>query len=233
MTAVEALVRWQHPERGLVPPADFVPLAEETGLIQRLGWWVLGEAARQVRHWHDLHPLDPPLALSVNLSVKQLEPGMYDTVVESLSASGLPPASLILEVTETVLMEEAEPVLDGLRQLQSLGVRLAIDDFGTGYSSLGRLRRLPVEKLKIDKSFVQEIDGNGDAPIVAAVVAMAASLGLEVVAEGVETAEQLRALRRIGCHELQGYLFGRPAPPPEVEHLLRALSPDLAAAIQI
>jgi len=223
LTAVEALVRWEHPNRGLVLPGQFIPLAEETSLIQPIGWWVVGQAVTQLRQWHDQFPRESPLAVSVNLSVRQLQqPNMYDTVVRALTTAGVPASSLLLELTETVLMEgDDTPSVETLRRLEALGVRLAIDDFGIGYSSLGRLRRLPVGKLKIDRSFVQEIDSaTGHAPVVAAMIAMAHGLGLGVVAEGVETSDQLRLLGRLGCDEVQGYFVGRPMPAEGIAGLL-------------
>ncbi|MGI8684398.1 MAG: putative bifunctional diguanylate cyclase/phosphodiesterase [Acidimicrobiales bacterium] len=223
MTGVEALVRWEHPTRGLVFPADFIPLAEETGLILSIGWWVLEEATRQVGVWQDRYHDHPPLVVSVNLSVKQLQqPTMFDSVTRALHAAHLPAHSLVLELTETVLMEEDDSAsLVALERLDALGVQLAIDDFGTGYSSLGRLRSLPVAKLKIDRSFVREVDGTSDEPpLVAAIIAMAHSLGLGVVAEGVETPEQLHVLSGMGCDEVQGYYTGRPTPAKVIGRLL-------------
>ncbi|HEX2039798.1 MAG TPA: EAL domain-containing protein [Acidimicrobiales bacterium] len=208
----EALVRWQHPERGLVPPSEFVPLAEDTGLIVPLGRWALRTACEQLAAWRTARPELDHLQVSVNLSARQFaDPHLVALVSEALAASALPPDRLWLEITESALMEEAEATVDTLRALRALGVRISIDDFGTGYSSLSYLKRFPVDVLKIDRSFV---DGLGvdpeDQAIVTAIVSLARALGLGVVAEGVETAEQLDEVRRLGCNSVQGYYLGRP-----------------------
>jgi EAL domain-containing protein (putative c-di-GMP-specific phosphodiesterase class I) len=222
IVAVEALARWVHPERGNVAPTDFIPLAEDTGLIVALGEWVLREACGQARQWHDRYPDRPPITMAVNLSGTQLQ--LHDfaaTVGSILMETGLRPDALMLEITESQVMEQMSGILANLHELQALGIRLSIDDFGTGYSSLARLRSLPVDELKIDRSFVQEIDGlTDDPPLVAAIVAMGHGLQLHVVAEGVETAEQLEFLLRAGCDRVQGYLLGRPATAELVETLL-------------
>jgi EAL domain-containing protein (putative c-di-GMP-specific phosphodiesterase class I) len=222
IVGVEALARWTHPVRGFVSPADFIPVAEETGLIVALGDWVLRQACQQARAWHDRHPDRPPVSMAVNLSGTQLQlPDFAQTVAAILVETGLRPDALVLEITESQVMEHMTRILGNLHELQALGVRLSIDDFGTGYSSLARLRSLPVDELKIDRSFVQEIDQAADeAPLVAAIIAMAHGLGLHVVGEGVETAEQLEVLLRSGCDRVQGYLLGRPARPELVEALL-------------
>ena len=218
---VEALVRWEHPERGLVPPADFVPLAEETGAIVPLGRWVIAEACRQAGQWR----LEwPALRLSVNLSTRQLaDPELVDSVSAGLTASGLPAADLTLEITESVLMQEVESFVEALDALKALGVRLGLDDFGTGYSSLGYLRRFPLDVLKLDRSFVSElgVDPAADS-IIAAVIDMAQALGMQVIAEGVESEAQLASLRRLGCQLAQGYLFARPLPPPALAEFVAA-----------
>jgi len=215
---MEALVRWQHPTRGLVSPVEFIPMAEETGLIVPLGEHVLNLACRQVKAWRDQE--NPDLYVAVNLSARQLEQAA-DVVVmvqNALAGSGLPPSALILEITESVLMEHARETIVTLHQLRSLGVRLAIDDFGTGYSSLGYLKRFPTDTLKIDKSFVQDMIHDQDAAsIVTGIIALAHSLRLKVVAEGVETAEQRDALAALGCDYLQGYLLSQPLPAAEFE----------------
>lgn len=217
----EALVRWRHPSLGLVPPDQFIPLAEETGLIVDLGAWVLEEACRQAQDWRAWLPGRPPLTISVNVSAGQFQPALVDLVAGVVAGSGMAPSCLCLEVTESIVMADVESTIAILRQLKSLGVLVSIDDFGTGYSSLAYLRRFPIDELKIDRSFV---DGLGreaeDTAIVAAVVAMAHAMELSVVAEGVETPEQLERLRILGCEEAQGYYFSRPVPAGDVEGLL-------------
>jgi diguanylate cyclase (GGDEF)-like protein len=228
LARMEALARWRHPRRGLVPPAEFVPLAEERGLIVPLGQWVLRRACRETREWQQLHPGEPPLGVAVNLSAGQLRPGLVETVAEALGESGLAARCLTLEITESLLMDESATSLGYLTELKALGVRLAIDDFGTGYSSLGRLRSLPIDELKIDRSFVADIaPGATGGPLVTAVTAMARALGLEVVAEGVETFEQLRFLLGRGCDAVQGYLVGRPVPASTIRRLLADPASDL------
>jgi diguanylate cyclase (GGDEF)-like protein len=217
---VEALVRWRHPTRGLLAPSEFIPLAEETGLIVPLGWAILGEACQRGAKWQDTGR--PPLAVSVNLSPKQLtDPELVSGVRRCLEASGLDPGSLILEITEDVLMHEVEATTGTLRDLKDLGVRLAIDDFGTGYSSLSYLERFPVDMLKIAKTFVDGL-GNGAerSPLVEAVIRLGDALGLRTVAEGIETAEQLTRLRGLRCQQGQGYLFARPLDEDAIEVLL-------------
>ena len=219
---VEALVRWMHPTRGMVSPAEFIPLAEETGLVVALGEWVLREACRQAVAWHRSHPDLPPVSMAVNLAGSQLLlPTFAETLASILEETGLRAGDLVLEITETQIMTDVESILPNLEHLQRLGVRLSIDDFGTGYSSLSRLRNLPVDELKIDRSFVQGIhSATDDAPLVGAIVALAHRLGLHVVAEGVETAEQLDFLARAGCDRVQGFLLGRPAPADMIEDLI-------------
>jgi EAL domain-containing protein (putative c-di-GMP-specific phosphodiesterase class I) len=217
----EALVRWQHPTRGLVPPLAFVPLAEETGLILPIGAWVLETACRQARRWSEEYP-ESPLVMSVNLSARQFnQPSLVDEVRATLAATGLAPERLELEITESVLLDEGEENSTTLRALRDLGVRLVLDDFGTGYSSLSYLRRLPLDTIKIDRSFVDGIDeDNSNLPIVRAVIALAHGLGIEVVAEGIETEGQLEVLRDLVCDRGQGYYFARPQPPDALSDLL-------------
>jgi diguanylate cyclase (GGDEF)-like protein len=222
----EALVRWHHPRRGLIPPAEFIPIAEERGLIVPLGQWVLRQACHQTRRWQQRHPSEPPLGVAVNLSTGQLQPGLVDTVAEALRESGLDPRCLTLEITESLM--EAVGSLAYLTELKALGARLAIDDFGTGYSSLSRLRSFPIDEVKIDRSFVADIaPGHTGGPLVAAVTAMAHALGLQLVAEGVETFEQLRFLLGRGCDAVQGYLVGRPVPASTLQQLLADPASDL------
>ena len=208
--AVEALLRWRHPQRGLVAPAEFIPLAEETRLILPLGEWVLREACRQAAEWR--RGPQPHLRVAVNLSTVQFQqPDLIGQVCSALQDSGLAADALELEVTESLLMVDANEAIRTLGALQSMGVTLAIDDFGTGYSSLAYLKQFPVSRLKIDRSFVRDInEDRDDAAICSAVIGLAASLNLEVVAEGVETLEQLERLRQSACHLAQGYLLGRP-----------------------
>src|SRR6266404_5784260 len=205
ISEVEALVRWKHPQRGLLFPADFIGLSEETGLIVALGRWVLHEACRQTRQWQLASP-DSKLAISVNLSARQLQqPGLVEEIAAVLHETRLDAADLRLEITETVVMHDAPTTLAKLEALKTLGVQLAIDDFGTGYSSLGYLKRFPVDTLKIDRSFVKGIgDDVEDSAIVRAVITVAKSLNLSVTAEGIETAEQLEHQRALGCEQGQG-----------------------------
>lgn len=208
----EALVRWQHPERGLVSPAEFVPLAEETGLIVPLGWIVLQEACRQMQAWQMQFPQNPAITISVNLSVKQVaQPDLVTRIHNILRQTKLNPSSLKLEITESALMENAEVAVKRLHELRSLGVHLSLDDFGTGYSSLAYLHRFPIDTLKIDRSFISRVDTHGEQlEIVRTLVTLAWNLGIEVVAEGIETNKQLAQLKALRCEYGQGYLFSRP-----------------------
>ncbi|KEO82607.1 putative bifunctional diguanylate cyclase/phosphodiesterase [Tumebacillus flagellatus] len=216
----EALIRWQHPERGLVPPGQFIPVAESVGLIVPLGEWVLRTACIQNKAWQEAG--FPPIKVAVNLSARQFEqPNLVDTVAEILEETGLDPQYLHLEITETLAMKNANHAIDKLHALKNLGVQLSIDDFGTGYSSLNYLKKFPIDTLKIDRSFVGDIPGDSDdAAIVTAIIAMAHNLKLTVVAEGVESEAQLEFLRNQHCNEMQGFLFSRPVPAHEVAQLL-------------
>lgn len=222
IVSVEALARWQHPERGLIMPSKFIRVGEEAGLIVPLGRWVLEEACRQAKEWQDQYPASPPLALEVNLSAKQLQhPDLLDAVEETLRRTGLEACSLSLDITETALFKATEANTSTLRKLKSWGIRLSIDDFGMGYSSLYRLRDLPADFLKIDRSFVRGIgESVQDSAIVVMLVTLAHTLGLETVAEGVESAEQVRWLREVGCDIGQGYYFSEPLPGEAIGKLL-------------
>jgi diguanylate cyclase (GGDEF)-like protein/PAS domain S-box-containing protein len=219
----EALVRWNHPKRGLLAPGEFIPIAEQSDLIILLGRWVLHESCRQMAEWQQSFASIPPLTINVNVSSRQLtDSRLVEDVEFALSESGLKPECLSIEVTESSLIEKTEQTLATLNRLKAMGVRLEIDDFGTGYSSLSYLRRLPFNTLKIDRCFVRELGAGGDAlDIVKAIVEMAHSLRLEVIAEGVETEEQLCQLRELGCKYVQGFLFSRPVPAEAAEWLYR------------
>ena len=215
LVALEALVRWQHPEKGLLYPDTFIPLAEQAGLVIPLGRWVIEEACRQLAEWRAARSHLSSLRVSVNLSARQFgDAGLLDLIASAIERFHLPGPSLGFEITESVLMDEAEVTVETLRRLKALGVHLAIDDFGTGYSSLSYLQMFPVDTVKIDRSFVHHMsEAGGNDVIVSAVVGLAKALGMDVIAEGVETHDQLENLRRLGCGVVQGYLFGRPQPP--------------------
>ncbi len=215
----EALVRWEHPQRGLIEPADFIPLAEETGLVLAIGEFVLDQALRQIGRWR---LSKPDITMSVNLSFRQLEDaGLVPMLRSAITASGTEPAALCLEVSENAVTHDADLTVSVIQALKAVGVSLAIDDFGTGYTSLSNLKALPVDAIKIHESFVSQLDGEpADSGLMAAVVELAHALGLRAVAEGVETAAQLAALKELGCDGAQGFLFGRPLPADEAEALL-------------
>jgi EAL domain-containing protein (putative c-di-GMP-specific phosphodiesterase class I) len=211
-------VRWEHPERGPIAPGDFIPLAEESGLIVALGAWVLRTACRQVVEWGV-----PDLSLSVNVSARQVaSEGLVETVADALADSGLPPHALGLEITEGLLLETDDATRETLAALKRLGVRLLLDDFGTGFSSLGYLRRYDLDVLKIDRAFVADLgtDGRGDSAIVAAIVGMARALGMDTVPEGVETEGQLARLAELGCDFAQGFHLGRPLDAAQTARLV-------------
>jgi diguanylate cyclase (GGDEF)-like protein/PAS domain S-box-containing protein len=220
----EALARWRHPRLGIVPPLDFIPLAEETGLIHALGVSVLREACRQLRHWQCEYPADPPLTVSVNISPVQLRHrGLVEEIQQVLRETELDPACLRLEITESLLIDDAEHVNDILDQLKRLQVGLKIDDFGTGYSSLSRLAQLPFDTLKLDRSFVVKLtEGATNLEIVHSIVCMARALGMDVVAEGVEEGEQAQLLKSLGCEFAQGFLYSKPVTPSEAGKLIEA-----------
>ncbi len=214
---VEALIRWEHPEQGLVFPDRFIPVAEESGLIIPIGAWVLQEACEQLTNWRHGGYSGPTGTVEVNLSARQIDhPDLVRTVESILNLTGLPPENLTLEITESALMKDAVSALAVLQALKDIGVALAIDDFGTGYSSLSYLQRFPLDILKVDKSFVDELEVDQGTEIVAAIINLAHALGLEVVAEGVETTPQLDCLRQLGCDYAQGYLFSKPVPASEL-----------------
>jgi EAL domain-containing protein (putative c-di-GMP-specific phosphodiesterase class I) len=226
VSGFEALVRWKHPERGLVPPDAFIPVAEEIGLIVPLGDWVLKEACREAATWPD------HLTVAVNLSPVQFRnPTLALSVVSALAQSGLPASRLELEITENVLLQDDRAVLESLHQFRELGVRICMDDFGTGYSSLSYLRSFPFDKIKIDRTFTRELGKQSDCVvIIRAVLGLGASLGMITTAEGVETEEQLAILKAEGCMQVQGYLFSRPIPAAGLPALLQKLEPRIRAA---
>ncbi|HEX6715625.1 MAG TPA: diguanylate cyclase [Pyrinomonadaceae bacterium] len=229
----EALVRWCHPEFGMVPPKDFIPVAEETGQILTIGQAVLESACRQARDWHRTYPASPPLFVSVNLSVKQFnQPGLVENIANLLNEFQLPPRCLKLEITESVFTDNIEAAIGLLTQLRNLGVQLSIDDFGTGYSSLSYLQRFPIDTLKIDRSFVtQMMENEENLAIVRTIVALAQNLGMDVVAEGVETEDQLRLLRKLECENGQGFLFSTPLGGSDLDQFIAScnLEPQIYA----
>jgi predicted signal transduction protein with EAL and GGDEF domain len=221
VSSVEALLRWQHPERGLVAPTDFVPFAEETGLIVDIGRWVLQEGCRHAKRLELLH--DQPLTMAVNLSVKQLQhPDVVRHVAEALADADLDPSRLTLEITESVMMDDADLAAERLRELKALGLRLALDDFGTGYSSLSYLGRFPLDVLKMDRSFLREDAPPETAGLANAVIAIGNTMQLDIVAEGVEQHTQFDVLRQLGCDFGQGFLFARPLTGAELDLYLQA-----------
>ena len=224
IASVEALVRWEHPERGLVMPGDFIGLAEESGLIVELGDRVLELACTQAAAWHRERPDGPPIGISVNISARQLvDPALPARVRRFLREADLQPVCLSLEITETTLVDDMDIPHGTFSRIKELGVGLVLDDFGTGFSSLGYLRRFPFDTLKIDRSFIERIGSEpADAAIVSGVTGIAAALGLEVVAEGVETEGQLDTVASLGCQFAQGYLFARPLPPDRLAELLHS-----------
>jgi diguanylate cyclase (GGDEF)-like protein len=220
VTAFEALMRWHHPERGMVAPSEFIPVAEEIGLIVQLGEWALRQACREAMGWPDY------ISVSVNLSPLQFAKGnLVATVMNALASSGLPASRLELEITESVLLEKCERNIGILNQLRDLGVRISMDDFGTGYSSIGYLRSFQFDKIKIDQSFVRDLlVDKGSLAIVRAIAGLGVSFGMTTTAEGVETEEQMRCLNLEGCIEVQGYLYSKPVPAEEINGLLESLA---------
>jgi len=228
---VEALLRWDHPERGVVSPGDFIPVAEENGLIEPIGRWVLEQACRQATQWQRNRPDEPPICVSVNLSTVQIaKRGLADAVAGVLATAHLPAHCLSLEITESALLRDVATLVDALHALKALGLRIVLDDFGTGSSSLGYLTHLPLDAIKIDRSFVDGLGRDRRATaITQAIVAMAQALSLHVVGEGVETEEQAEALSALGCQLAQGFLFAPPVAPAEIERMLDAGSGWLEA----
>jgi EAL domain-containing protein (putative c-di-GMP-specific phosphodiesterase class I) len=220
---LEALLRWEHPQYGRLLPQHFVPLAEETGLIVQLGAWVLGEACRQLHAWREAHP-QMPLAISVNISGRQLQgAGVEVALQQALASSAVEPSAVVLEITESVLMQQTDSVLERLQQLKALGVRLAIDDFGTGYSSLSYLQRFPIDILKIAKPFVEEVGQGADRSALArAIIGLGDTLRLHTIAEGIEMAQQRSALIELGCALGQGHHFWPALPAAAIEEILAA-----------
>jgi EAL domain-containing protein (putative c-di-GMP-specific phosphodiesterase class I) len=222
----ESLLRWKSPSRGPISPAEFIPIAEETGLIVPIGEWVLREACAQLRRWQDQFPAEPALTVNVNISgVQFAHPELFDQINGILDRTGLAPSSLKLEITESVFMENAGHAQRLLLKLRDLGVQLQIDDFGTGYSSLAYLQHFPIQAVKSDRSFINRIGAERDTAtngteIVKTIVALARDLGLETVAEGVETQEQLSELKRLNCQYGQGFLMARPMAGPAIELML-------------
>ena len=233
LSGIEALMRWNHPQRGLMPPVEFIPLAEESGAILRLGKWVLVEACRQAAAWYTRYPSGGDWSMSINVSVKQLQdPAFTGEVAQALKESGLDPHRLILEITESVVMQDAASMMDRLQALKALGVRLAIDDFGTGYSSLSYLRGFPFDLLKIDKSFIDDVGSVvSQKQLTKAIIGLGKTLNLELVAEGIEQAAQLSQLQSMECELGQGFLFAEPMDVAAVEDMLASLAeqPDAAA----
>jgi EAL domain-containing protein (putative c-di-GMP-specific phosphodiesterase class I) len=222
ITGVEALLRWTHPERGILSPAQFIPLAEETGLIVPIGRWVLKEACAQNMAWQRRGLR--PVSMAVNLSPRQfIDENLLQDIDEALAASGMSPVLLQLEVTESMVMRNVPRAIKVLDAIQSRGIRLAIDDFGTGYSSMSLMKQFPIDTIKIDRSFVRDLpDDSEDRAIAQAIISMGKALGMTVVAEGVETVEQEIFLRDHACDEMQGYLFSKPVPPEQLADLLRS-----------
>jgi len=224
ITGFEALLRWQQPHRGLIMPGEIIPMAEETGLIIPIGQWVIEEACHQLQLWHKMYRSDPPLTISVNLSGKQFsQTDLIEQLARILAETGLDPACLKLEITESVVMENAEFAIPMLLQLKQLNLKLEIDDFGTGYSSLSYLHRFPIDALKIDQSFVSRITPAGEnLEIIRTIISLGRSLNMSVIAEGVEKPEQRDHLKALGCHYAQGFLFSRPVDVDQATKLVLA-----------
>jgi len=222
IVGVEALIRWRHPTRGLMEPMEFIPLAEETGLIVPIGRWVMTEACREARRLQEFHPQDPPLHMAVNLSAQQLQRAeIVDEVARALMDSGLDARALVIEITESVMMRDMDLSIKRLLELKELGVQIAIDDFGTGYSSLNYIRRFPVDILKVDKSFIDGVHEDGEeSALTAAIIDLAGILKLRPVAEGIERPDQVERLVALRCDLGQGYFFAEPLTAEGVEEFV-------------
>jgi diguanylate cyclase (GGDEF)-like protein len=229
INSFEALVRWHHPTKGVILPAEFIPIAEETGLIVPIGYWVMDQACRQISIWQKEFPATPPLAINVNLSPRQCaETDLVEKIAEILERYQLPPKSLRLELTESLIVEDSAQILTMLEKLRDMGVEVQIDDFGTGYSSLGYLHTLPIDTLKIDRTFINRLTASGSgSEIVRTILSLAHNLGMKVVAEGVETSDQLDSLVAMNCEFMQGYLFSTPLPSDQASDLLANLDAHL------
>jgi EAL domain-containing protein (putative c-di-GMP-specific phosphodiesterase class I) len=222
VTGAEALIRWIHPDRGMISPLEFIPLAEKTGQILNIGLWVLETACAQIQSWQQ-HSATKQLTISINISAKQLLHTQFVTQVKTaLSTYSIPPSLLKLELTESILLDDIDNIIDKMYELAAMGIGFSLDDFGTGYSSLQYLKKLPLSQLKIDKSFVRDIATNtNDQALVCAIIAMAKSLDINVIAEGIETEEQYQYLKNNGCLHYQGYLFGKPMPIEMLDALIQ------------
>jgi EAL domain-containing protein (putative c-di-GMP-specific phosphodiesterase class I) len=221
----EALVRWQHPTKGLIPPADFIPAAEETGIIIPLGYWILDEACHQIHAWNSQYSFDPPLTINVNLSSRQCEqPDLVQKISDILRKNRLDASQLKLELTESLVIKDSEHISKMLSDLRELGIQVQIDDFGTGYSSLSYLHTLPIDTLKIDRSFINRLGGeNNGAEIVQTIISLAHNLGMKVIAEGVEKDDQFNELSAMDCEYMQGFLFSKAVDSPEAGAMLGKL----------
>jgi EAL domain-containing protein (putative c-di-GMP-specific phosphodiesterase class I) len=224
VTGLEALIRWQHPERGLVHPADFIPIAEETGLIVPIGKWVLLEACARIKQWQEAHPRKEPLTMGVNLSVKQFaQPDLIDQIKTAIETTGVAPRSLQLEITESSIIDKGRAAISILSRIRELGPQVYLDDFGTGYSSLSYLHGLPIDAIKIDRAFVSSMDTDDkNLRLVRTILTLAEIVGVRAEAEGISTSEQLRELRALNCEQGQGYLFSAPITRDAVEEVLAA-----------
>jgi EAL domain-containing protein (putative c-di-GMP-specific phosphodiesterase class I) len=221
ITGFEALARWNHPEKGYITPLKFIPIAEETGQIIEIGLWVLNESCKQIRKWQEVYPANPPLTISVNLSgVQFCDPNLIDNIKRILSEAGLDASSLKIEITESAIIENIDAATDILNRLKELGIRILLDDFGTGYSSLSYLHRFPIDTLKIDRSFVTAMNMEKNAEIVSTILTLAQNLGMDVIAEGVETREQIMKLSDMKCDYVQGFMLSKPLDGPAMSQLI-------------